>query len=160
MHIYTQYRKNQTALYLWTMTQAGPAVIFQNPKPFQNDSEHQSMEGHPLEAGNGDILELEQVSPDQCVVDRDGEQNLERTSNARRSPIPDHQRGLNAMLHEKEDPDLEAQGTKREIHLVTPLTMIATLFIGFFMAIAHHVYYNSLVGKVVGGSYDQQETRL
>jgi hypothetical protein len=142
------------------MTQAGSAVTFQNPEPFQNDNELPS-KSHLLEAGNGDILELEQVGPDQCVVDRDGEQNPERMSNASRSSIPDHQRDAKAMLHEEEKvPDLEAQRTKREIHLVTPLTMIAALFIGFFMAIGHHLYYHSLVGKVVGGSYDQQETRL
>lgn len=143
------------------MTQGMSVITFQNPEPFQTASEHQSAKGHLTEAGNGAILQLEQFGPDQSVADGNREHDSEFTSISSRPISSDHLRDVRTTLHEEEGVSVpEAQGTRREIHLVTPLTMIAALLVAFFMAIAHHFYYHSLVGKVVGGSYDQQKTRL
>jgi hypothetical protein len=46
------------------MTQGVSVVTFQNPEPFQKISEYPSVEGHPIEAGNGVILKFEQFGPD------------------------------------------------------------------------------------------------
>jgi hypothetical protein len=135
------------------MTQERPAIASNPPEPLQNGNGHQATEVRPPEAGNGDILELVQVSSDRHSADGNAEQNSEHASNAGRSSIPD-------LDHLDEARGFVTRKTKREIHLITPLTMIATLFVGLIMAIAHHLYYDSLVRRETGGSYKQQQTRL
>jgi hypothetical protein len=45
-----------------------------------------------------------------------------------------------------------------DIHWASPVSMLSLLLFGIVMSIGHHFYYNSLVGKVVGGVNDQQNT--
>ena len=45
-----------------------------------------------------------------------------------------------------------------DIHPASPLSMLSLLLFGIAMSIGHHCYYNSLVGKVVGGVNNQQNT--
>jgi hypothetical protein len=46
----------------------------------------------------------------------------------------------------------------RDIHWVSPFSMVSLLLFGVLMSICHHFYYHSLVGKVVGDVNDQQRT--
>jgi len=49
----------------------------------------------------------------------------------------------------------------RDVHWVSPTKMVILLFFGISMSLAHHLYYQSQVGKVVGNESDQQnEHRL
>jgi hypothetical protein len=48
-----------------------------------------------------------------------------------------------------------------DIHWVSPTKMVSFLVFGILMSLAHHLYYQSRVGKVVGNENDQQnEHRL
>jgi hypothetical protein len=44
----------------------------------------------------------------------------------------------------------------RDIHWVSPAKMVCFLGFGILMSLAHHLYYQSRVGKVVGNEHDQQ----
>jgi hypothetical protein len=48
-----------------------------------------------------------------------------------------------------------------DIYWVSPAKMVSFLVFGMLMSLAHHLYYQSRVGKVVGNENDQQnEHRL
>src|SRR6202034_199052 len=44
----------------------------------------------------------------------------------------------------------------RDVYWVSPTRMVTLLVFGIFMSLAHHLYYQSRVGKVVGNESDQQ----
>jgi hypothetical protein len=44
----------------------------------------------------------------------------------------------------------------RDVHWVSPTKMVTLLVFGISMSLAHHLYYQSRVGKVVGNESDQQ----
>jgi hypothetical protein len=128
------------------MTEAVASITSQNPEPFQNAGEHTSAEGHREELDHRSIIESDQLDPNQRVAD---------------GPLIEANHVVIVELDQVDhNPDFQAQESTRDIHLATPLTMTAALLFAFIMAIAHHAYYQSLIGKAVGGSHNQQETRL
>jgi hypothetical protein len=159
------------------MTPTDSPADFQNPDLFQHD--HDNSETRP-QTDDKDTSEQKPSGPnshneDEAPKDIDSiaPDTLKTTDSERESCLFEPQASTTSPKpvkmsptvegHEIE-PSLENQTPHNEnspkVHLVTPFTMFATLLVGCSLVFVHNFYYSSLVGKVVGGSSEQQRTRL
>src|ERR1700730_17251812 len=61
-----------------------------------------------------------------------------------------------ARLFRDRSQSVDSQIYHQGIHWLSPITMLSLFLFGVLMCLGHHVYYNSLVGQVVGDVDDQQ----
>jgi hypothetical protein len=164
------------------MPRAGSTVDFPNRDPFQHDhddsaaatsrpqtDDENTSESKPSgpNSHNGEELprDIEDIAPDIVEITGRGPRSkstsLELQASATRPKLV--KMSPTVEVHERE-PSFENQTPHNEnsprVHLVTPFTMFATLIVGCSVVFVHNFYYSSLVGKVVGGSSEQQRTRL
>jgi hypothetical protein len=51
---------------------------------------------------------------------------------------------------------VDSQMYHQGIYWPSPITMVSSFFVGVSMCLGHHLYYNSLIGEVVGDNDGQQ----
>jgi hypothetical protein len=161
------------------MPRADSPIDFQNPDPFQHDhddstagesrpqtDDNDNFESKPGSPNSDDGEELpkgiEGIAPD--TIETTGgdpgskSRSLELEASATNPKSVKMSRTVE--VHEIEPNQMPHNENSPKVHLVTPFTMFATLFVGCSLVFVHNFYYSSLVGKVVGGSSEQQRTRL
>jgi hypothetical protein len=164
------------------MAQSVSPLTFNHPQPFQKNelSKDQPASGRSLtvEDGDGDIHESKQDGPSRLPSDKPGEkcegippESVPAKSREQSSPPRQNEETVlestvgeaSTQEHNQIEPRSQASNRElrsRKIHWVSPFTMFTGLLVGFFMMLGHHFYYGSLAGRVVGGAYEQQRTRL